>query len=216
MPIFNDILGKYNLQSPILYGISNRRDFPNLEPLSYLELLFQTPADIVQWREKDLPAELNRSFVQRGVRLASETGKLFLVNSLLEMALEEEADGAHLTSSQDVGEARRVRDRFGARQSLLGKSVHTLSEAVMAEAEGVDYLLLGPIFDPLSKESYGLPLGCSALQEAVQTLSIPVIAIGGIDESKFGEVFKTGAGGAAGITWVQREVSRLLEKPADS
>ncbi|MCH8015491.1 MAG: thiamine phosphate synthase [Acidobacteria bacterium] len=213
MPIFNDILGKYNLQSPILYGISNRRDFPNLEPLSYLELLFQTPADIVQWREKDLPAELNRSFVQRGVRLASETGKLFLVNSLLEMALEEEADGAHLTSSQDVGEARRVRDRFGARQSLLGKSVHTLSEAVMAEAEGVDYLLLGPIFDPLSKGSDGLPLGCSALQEAVQTLSIPVIAIGGIDESNFEEVFKTGAGGAAGITWVQREVERLLEKP---
>ncbi len=210
MPIFNDILEKYNLQSPILYGISNRRDFPNLEPLSYLELLFQTPADIVQWREKDLPAELNRSFVQRGVRLASETGKLFLVNSLLEMALEEEADGAHLTSSQDVGEARRVRDRFGARQSLLGKSVHTLSEAVMAEAEGVDYLLMGPIFDPISKVSYGLPLGCSALQETVQTLSIPVIAIGGIDESKFGEVFKTGAGGAAGITWVQREVSRLL------
>ena len=216
MPIFNDILGKHNLQSPILYGISNRRAFPNLEPLSYLELLFQTPADIVQWREKDLPAEQNRSFVQCGVRLASETGKLFLVNSLLEMALEEKADGAHLTSRQDVEEARQVRDRFGARQSLLGKSVHTLSEAERAEAEGVDYLLLGPIFDPLSKRSDRLPLGCSALQEAVQTLSIPVIAIGGIDESNFGDVFKTGAGGAAGITWVQREVSRLLEKPADS
>ena len=216
MPTFNDILGKHNLQSPILYGISNRRAFPNLEPLSYLELLFQTRADIVQWREKDLPDEQNRSFVQRGVRLASETGKLFLVNSLLEVALEEEADGVHLTSSQDVGEARRVRGRFGARQSLLGKSVHTLSEAERAEAEGVDYLLLGPIFDPLSKRSDLLPLGCSTLQEAVQTLSIPVIAIGGIDESNFEEVFKTGAGGAAGITWVHREVRRLLEKPADN
>ena len=215
MPTFNDILGKHNLQSPILYGISNRRAFPNLEPLSYLELLFQTRADIVQWREKDLPAGQNRSFVQRGVRLASETGKLFLVNSLFEVALEEEADGAHLTSSQDVGEARRVRDRFGARPSLLGKSVHTLSEAERAEAEGVDYLLLGPIFDPLSKRSDRLPLGCSTLQEAVQTLSIPVIAIGGIDESNFEEVFQTGAGGAAGITWVQREVRRLLEKPSD-
>ncbi len=210
MPTFNDILGKHNLQSPILYGISNRRAFPNLEPLSYLELLFQTRADIVQWREKDLSAEQNRSFVQRGVRLASETGKLFLVNSLFEVALEEEADGAHLTSSQEVGEARRVRDRFGASQSLLGKSVHTLSEAERAEAEGVDYLLLGPIFDPLSKRSDRLPLGRSTLEEAVQTLSIPVIAIGGIDESNFEEVFKTGAGGAAGITWVQREVERLL------
>ena len=213
MPIFNDILGKHSLQFPILCGVSNCRAFPNLEPLSYLELLFQTRADLVQWREKDLSAEENRSFVQRGVRLASETGKLFIVNSLLEVALEEEADGTHLTASQDVGEARRVRDRFGARQSLLGKSVHTLAEAEKAEAEGVDYLLLGPIFDPFSKGSYGLPLGCSALQEAVQTLSIPVIAIGGIDESNFEEVFKTGAGGAAGITWVQREVSRLQEKP---
>ncbi len=210
MPTFKDILGKHNLQFPILYGISNRRAFSKLEPLSYLELLFQPRADIVQWREKDLPVEQNRSFVQRGVRLASETGKLFLVNSLLEVALEEEADGAHLTSSQEVGQARRVRDRFGARQFLLGKSVHSLSEAERAEAEGVDYLLLGPIFDPLSKRSDRLPLGCSTLQEAVQTLSIPVIAIGGIDESKLEEVFKTGAGGAAGITWVHREVERLL------
>ncbi len=209
MPTFNDILGKHNLQSPLLYGISNRRAFPNLEPLSYLELLFQTRAQIVQWREKDLQAEQSRSFVQRGVRLASETGKLFLVNSLLEVALEEEADGTHLTSSQDVGEARRVRDRFGARQSLLGKSVHTLSEARRAEVEGVDYLLLGPIFDPLSKRSDRLPLGCSTLQEAVRTLSVPVIAIGGIDESNFEEVFETEAAGAAGITWVQREVERL-------
>ncbi len=210
MPTFNDILGKHKLQFPILYGISNRRAFSKLEPLSYLELLFQPRADIVQWREKDLPVEQNRSFVQRGVRLASETGKLFLVNSLLEVALEEEADGAHLTSSQEVGEARRVRDRFGARQFLLGKSVHTLSEAERAKAEGVDYLLLGPIFDPLSKPSNRLPLGCSTLQEAVQTLFIPVIAIGGIDESNFEEVFKTRASGAAGITWIQREVRALL------
>jgi len=210
LPTFNDILGKHNLQSPILYGISNRLAFPNLEPLSYLEVLFQTRADIVQWREKDLPAEQNRIFVQRGVRLASETGKLFFVNSLLELALEEDADGAHLTSSQDVGEARRVRDCFGARQSLLGKSVHTLPEAERAEAEGVDYILLGPIFDPLSKRSDRLPLGRATLQETVQTLSIPVIAIGGIDESNIEEVFKSGAAGAAGITWVHREVRALL------
>ena len=215
MRTFNDILKKHKLRSPILYGISNRLTFPDLEPLKYLELLFQTRAHIVQWREKDLSAEQNRVFIQHGVRLARKTGKLFFVNSLFEMALEEEADGAHLTSSQAVGEARRARDRFHARQSLIGKSVHTLSEAEGAEAEGVDYLLLGPIFGPLSKRSDLLPLGCSTLQEAVQTLSIPVIAIGGIDQSNFDEVFKTGAGGAAGITWMYREVSRLLEEPVD-
>jgi thiamine-phosphate pyrophosphorylase len=210
LPTFNDILGKHNLQSPALCGISDRGAFPNLEPLSYLELLFQTRADIVQWREKDLPAEDSRIFVQHGVRLARQTGKLFLVNSLFEVALEEEADGAHLTSSQDLGEARRVRDRFGARQFLLGQSVHALSEAERAEAQGADYLILGPIFDPLSKRSDRSPLGCATLGEAAQILSVPVIAIGGIDESNLEEVFRTGAGGAAGITWVHREVERLL------
>jgi thiamine-phosphate diphosphorylase len=210
LPTFNDILGKHNLQSPILCGVSDRLAFPNLEPLSYLELLFQTRADIVQWREKDLPVEDNRIFIRRGARLAQETGKLFLVNSLVEVALEEEVDGAHLTSTQDIGEARRVRDRFGAKKFLLGKSVHTLSEAERAEVEGVDYVMLGPIFDPLSKRSDRSSLGCSTLREAVQILSTPVIAIGGIDESNFEEVFKTETGGAAGITWVHREVSALL------
>jgi len=207
---FKDTLERHNLQSPILYGISNRLVFPQLDPLKYLELLFQTRAHILQWREKDLPAEKNQVFIQHGVRLAKQTGKLFLVNSLFEMALDEGADGAHLTSSQDVEEARRTRERLGARQSLLGKSVHTLPEAEMIEAQDVDYLLLGPIFAPLSKESNRPPLGNSTLRKAVQRLSTPVIAVGGIDESNFDEIFKTGASGAAGISWVQREVEDLI------
>jgi len=207
---FKDILERHNLQSPIFYGISNRLAFPHLEPLNYLELLFQTRAHILQWREKDLPAEKNQVFIRHGVRLAKQTGKLFLVNSLYEMALDEGADGAHLTSSQDVGEARRIRERLGARQSMLGKSVHTLREAEMIEAQEVDYLLLGPIFAPLSKDSTRPPLGNSTLRKAVQRLSTPVIAVGGIDESNFEEVFKAGASGAAGISWVQREVEDLI------
>ncbi|MFB3068519.1 MAG: thiamine phosphate synthase [Acidobacteriota bacterium] len=210
MLTFKDILERHNLHSPIFYGISNRLAFPHLDPLNYLELLFQTRAHILQWREKDLPAEKNQVFIRHGVRLAKQTGKLFLVNSLYEMALDEGADGAHLTSSQDVGEARRTRERLGASQCMLGKSVHTLREAEMIEAQQVDYLLLGPIFAPLSKDSTRPPLGNSTLRKAVQTLSTPVIAVGGIDESNFEEIFKTGASGAAGISWVQREVERLL------
>ncbi len=209
MLTFKDTLERHNLQSPILYDISNRLVFPQLDPLKYLELFFQTRAHVLQWREKDLSAEKNQVFIRHGVRLAKQTDKLFLVNSLFEMALDEGADGAHLTSSQDVEEARRTRERLGARQSLLGKSVHTLPEAEMIEAQDVDYLLLGPIFAPLSKESTRPPLGNSTLRKAVQRLSTPVIAVGGIDESNFEEVFKTGASGAAGISWVQREVERI-------
>ncbi|MDA2929013.1 thiamine phosphate synthase [Acidobacteria bacterium AH-259-O06] len=211
MLTFNNILEKRNLQPPVLYGISDRLAFPQLDPFDYLELLFQTRAHILQWREKDLSVERNRVFIRSGVRLARQTGKLFLVNSLFEVALEEGASGTHLTSSQDVGDARKARDQFAAKQFLLGKSVHTLREAEMVESKGVDYILLGPIFDPLSKESDRPPLGTPALREAVQMLYTPVVAVGGIDESNFEAVFRTGVSGAAGISWVQREIERLLQ-----
>lgn len=210
MLTFNDILRRRDFQPPILYGISNRLAFPQLDPLRYLELLFETPAHILQWREKDLSPESNRIFIQHGVRLAEEHGKLFFVNSLFEVAFEEGADGAHLTSRQDLKEALRVREHLRNKQAILGKSVHTLREATIAAKEGVDYLLLGPIFDPLSKAPQIAPLGISVLQEAVKKLNTPVLAVGGIQESNFEEIFKAGASGAAGISWVHCEVEKRV------
>ncbi|MDA2933903.1 thiamine phosphate synthase [Acidobacteria bacterium AH-259-D05] len=210
MLTFNDILKKRDLQPPILYGISNRLAFPQLDPMRYLELFFKTPAHILQWREKDLPAERNRIFIHHGVQLAKECGKLFFVNSLYEVAFDEGADGAHLTSRQDVKEARRARERLTGKQAMVGKSVHSLQEAEIAEKDGVDYLLLGPIFQPLSKAPNIPPLGTSVLHRVVEAVDKPVFAIGGIDEPHFEEIFTTGATGAAGISWVQREVEKLL------
>ena len=212
MLTFNDILRRRNLHPPLLCGISHRLLFPELDPLNYLELLFQTSADIVQWREKDLSPEENRVYVRRGVELSRESGKLFLVNSLLEVGLQEGASGVHLTSGQDVKWATEGRFRAALKEFVIGKSVHSLSEAVQAESEGVDYVLLGPIFAPLSKQTETLPLGGSILLEASQALGIPVLAVGGLDDCNFQEVFKKGVAGAAGISWVQAEIGRLLEK----
>jgi len=207
---FNDILRRRNLHPPLLCGISHRLLFPDLDPLNYLELLFQTSADIVQWREKDLSPEENRVYVRRGVELSKQSGKLFLVNSLLEVGLQEGANGVHLTSGQDARWATEGRLRAALEGFAIGKSVHSLAEAVEAESEGVDYVLMGPIFAPLSKQTERLPLGGSILLEASQALGIPVLAVGGLDESNFQEVFKKGVVGAAGISWVQGEIERLL------
>lgn len=209
---FAAILEKHSFRPPLWYGISNRLFFPQLDPLDYLELLFQTRAHILQWRERDLDTEINRRLVQRGVELARRMGKLFLVNSLSELALEEAADGSHLKSSQDLNKARRTRKRFAASEFVLGKSAHSVREAETAEQEGADYVLLSPIFDPISKEAGAQPLGLSALREAAQMLYVPVFALGGIDESTFPEIVKTNAIGGAGMSWLQREVQLLLEE----
>jgi thiamine-phosphate diphosphorylase len=211
LPIVTNILKKHSFPTPIRFAVSNRLVFSELDPLDYLKMLFRTSAHIVQWREKDLTLQENRVLVRQGVKLARQHGKLFFVNTLVEVAFEESADGVHLTSGQNVGAARSTRKRLHGNQTLIGKSVHTLEEAMTAEREGAEYLLLGPIFDPLSKVPHTSPLGTSTLQEVVETVKAPVFAIGGIDEPHFEDIFKTGACGVAGITWVHREVEKMLE-----
>lgn len=211
---FAAILEKHNLHPPLWYGVSNRRFFPQLDPFDYLELLFRTRAQILQWREKDLDSEINRRLVQQGCKLARREGKLFLVNSLVELALEEGADGSHLTSTQNLSEALRMRKRCAASRFILGKSAHSVREASEAEKEGADYVLLSPIFDPISKEAYSQLLGLAGLREAAQMLYIPIFALGGVDESAAREIFKTQAIGVAGVSWLQREVRTLLENGA--
>ncbi len=209
MASFSSILEKRDLVFPFLYGISDRRAFPELAPLEYLDLLFDGSAPVVQLREKDLDSKQLLPMVRRGVQLARRTGKVLLVNSELELASSQGADGCHLTSAQDLSEAIRLRQVRGREQDfLLGKSVHSISEALRAETEGADYVMLGPVFEPLSKQSHTPPLGLSGLREAARVLFIPVVAVGGIEPSNLPSVFSTGVIAAAGISWVRDELAR--------
>ncbi len=206
MRTFATISGKRNLTAPFWYGISARSFFPALDARRYLEALFKTTADIIQWREKDFPGEWLPPIVRLGSELAGETGKIFLVNSAIGAALLESADGVHLTSTASVGEAVRARRQSGRKEFLIGKSVHSVQEAVRAAAEGADYLLLGPVFDPLSKERQLAPLGPEALRLAVEQVHVPIFALGGIDRTNARLVLETGVAGVAGITWVKKEI----------
>jgi len=147
-----------------------------------------------------------RPIVRLGSELAGETGKIFLVNSAIWAALLESADGVHLTSTASVGEAVEARRQSGRNDFLIGKSVHSVEEAVRAADEGADYLLLGPVFDPLSKERQLAPLGLEALRLAVEQVHVPIFALGGIDRTNADEVLQTGVAGVAGITWVKKEI----------
>lgn len=210
MPTLTNILEKRSLHPPLRYGISSLAAFPDLSPDRYLELLFQTNAHILQWREKGLSLDESRRLIRRGIALSKATDKLFLVNSFIDMALEEGADGAHLTSSQDLEAAIVLRDFYQADEFLLGKSTHSAGDVEAAESQGADYVLLGPVCAPLSKASDAVPLGYSGFRELAHMFHVPVFALGGIDDSLFDVIFQTGAVGAAGITWLAKEIEGLL------
>jgi len=198
-------LGKVKLEKPVRYAISDRSFVSGIEVGQYLEGLFHSTADIIQWREKDLTRQENREFIKAGVELSMRNSKLFLVNSDLVLALEEGAGGVHLGSEQDLAEAL---DAVGGKKPgfIVGKSAHSIEEAISAEAEGANYVTLSPIYEPYSREAdHGL-LGLTALRRVAQTLSIPVFALGGVGLSRLDVVCAAGAAGIAGISWTIEEL----------
>ena len=163
------------------------------------ELACRGGADVIQLRDKNADdAEFSR-YAREVKRICDRYGAIFIVNDRLEIALECEADGAHLgQSDMPISEARgKVPDGF-----ILGCSVGSPEEAVKAERDGADYVALSPVFDTASKADADPGHGLAVLTEIRRAVKIPVLAIGGINKDNAASVVKAGAEGLAVISAV--------------
>jgi thiamine-phosphate diphosphorylase len=125
-------------------------------------------------------------------QLSNRPSPLF-VNDRLDVALALNAVGVQLgIGSLPVSAARRLDTAW-----WIGKSVHDLAEAEAAQAEGADYLLVGPVYATGTHPGRA-PIGLDTLGR-IARLDLPVIAIGGIDTERAREVKAAGAYGAAAI-----------------
>lgn len=106
--------------------------------------------------------------------------------------------GLHLPEAAPLP-AGRLRVTEGRDRVAVGVSVHSPDTAEAKEVLGADYLYFGHVYPSPSKP--GLPpRGIEMLKETVARVSIPVIAIGGIDDSRLEEVAESGCAGAAVIS----------------
>ena len=155
-------------------------------------------AKAIQLRDKQRSkAELLA--VARKLRdLCAEKSVLFIVNDHLDVALAVSADGLHLGQDDlPPAEARRILPI----DMLIGCSAHSMAEAVRAQAGGADYVAVGSIYPTTSKEKYKL-VGLEMLQRTRPKVSVPLIAIGGVNHTNVQEVMKAGADGAAVISGI--------------
>jgi len=149
----------------------------------------------VQLREKDLPLpELVR--LARRLREATAGRALLVLNTPVEVAMEVGADGVHLP--EDAEMLRRPRPGL-----IVGRSVHSPVAAVQAAAEGVDYVVAGPVYRTRSHPG-APPIGAGGLRQIVSSVQAPVIGIGGITVSNAPAVMGTGAAGVAVISAILR------------
>jgi thiamine-phosphate pyrophosphorylase len=157
--------------------------------------------DWVQIREKDLAAHDLYELVARAVALPRPRGAKILVNSRVDVALAAGADGAHLPAGSPSPGIWRD---FAPAGFLLGASCHTIEELLVAESQGADYALFGPVFLPRSKPTDLPVVGLEGLAAAARKVRIPVLALGGISEENAPSCLKAGAAGIAGISMFQR------------
>lgn len=159
-------------------------------------------ATVVQWRLKDVP---RADVVERGRAtrsLCARQGVTFIVNDDVEAALMLGAEGVHLGRSDDG--VQRAKD-YGL---LLGLSAATLDEARAAEG-AADYIGAGPVWETPSKADAAAAIGLEGLFGICAAVSVPVVAIGGIDETNVAECIRAGAAGVA-VLRAARDSAKLV------
>jgi thiamine-phosphate pyrophosphorylase len=115
-----------------------------------------------------------------------------------------------------VGVHLRANDRVPAdRPEILGRSCHGAYDLAAAEADGVDYLFMSPIYLTASKPGYGPPVGPEGLARVCEATEIPVYGLGGIEPGNAAACVQAGAHGVAVMGALMRapdpaEVARRL------
>lgn len=168
--------------------------------------------DIVQLREKDMPAGQLLELALRIRDITASRAELF-VNDRIDVALACDADGVQLGERGIPVEA--ARDLVGG-DLLIGRSVHGFESAIDASRAGADLLVFGAVFATGSHPGQA-PNGVAPLTEISRHDTPPVLGIGGIAPGNVGQVVEAGASGAAVITAITespdpREAARAVKQ----
>jgi thiamine-phosphate pyrophosphorylase len=180
---------KGNLSDCRLCGILDLSYVDDSDAPAVVEAMIKGGVDLVQLRGKeraiddlvDLAAELHE--------LTARSSTPLIVNDYAEIARDVAVEGVHVGQEDDSIEA--VRQKAG-RELLVGKSTHSLEQALAAHREGADYIGFGPIFATPTKPDYA-PIGLSDIKRVHAEVSLPIFCIGGINIDNLQSVIDAGA-----------------------
>ncbi len=178
-----------------LYGVTDLK-FADAEAFGKIEKAYRGGTDIIQLRSKVLSDAAVLRLGSKVKKLAAKYRKLFFINDRVDLALAIGADGVHLgQEDMPITMARRLA-RQANRKILIGKSTHSLGQALVAVREGADYIGVGPVFKTPTKP-HAKSVGLRFVEQAAARIRIPWVAIGGIDLTNIRNLIDVGATRAA-------------------
>lgn len=159
-----------------------------------MRLLAEGGARLIQFREKELPDGAALREARAAVAAAHISGARLVMNDRPDLAVLAGCDGVHVgTGDLSPSSARAL----VGEKALVGCSTHGVEEAIRAGALPVDYVALGPIFATRHASVTRAALGLEAVARAAALVKKPLVAIGGIDLDRAGEVLAAGAASVA-------------------
>ena len=204
----------------LIYAVTDRAWTGKMSLYDQVETALKGGATMVQMREKGLTDENVQDYLEEARRLRRLTERYnvpFLIDDHLKLALLCGADGVHV--GQSDMEAGRAREILGP-DKILGVTAKTVEQALKAQDQGADYLGSGAVFGTSTK-SDALPMTKERLGEICRSVSIPVVAIGGIclenieklqGSQVAGAAIVSGIFGARDIEATTRQLRKKMEK----
>lgn len=182
------------------------------------EVLHDLLAGGVKWLQLRVKALAPIEFFELARQARSETrsyGCKLIVNDRVDIALACDADGVHL-GQEDLSLAI---GRKLVGNKIVGISTHDLDQAREAEKNGADYIGFGPMFGTSTKETGYAARGVEMLRQIRTGVTLPIVAIGGINEENVQQVWQAGADSAAIISDILHaediaaKIARILRQP---
>jgi thiamine-phosphate pyrophosphorylase len=197
-----------NFNLPKVYPITDTR-LSGLPHAEQVMRLISGGATLIQLRDKDSPPRDFYDQAAAALQVAHNHGAKLIINDRADIALALKADGVHLGQSDLPVEAARG---LLGKDAIIGFSTHDITQARLAAKMPLDYIAFGPIFKTLTKENPDPVAGLAGLREArVNTGSLPLVAIGGVNLVNAAEVFGAGADAVAMISELVADSARIEE-----
>jgi thiamine-phosphate pyrophosphorylase len=178
-----------NLSACQLYGILDLSYVDNSDAVPVAEAMIKGGVDLIQLRGKELPIEELVDLAAALHELTARCSTPLIVNDHAEIAVKVPVEGVHVGQDDDaVAAVRRRVDR----EILVGKSTHSIDQALAGQREGADYLGFGPIFATPTKPDYQ-PIGLKEIKGVHRDVVLPIFCIGGIKMDNLKRVITAGA-----------------------
>ena len=193
-----------------LYAVTDRSWLGDRKLAEQVKECLEGGVTFLQLREKNLDEE---AFYQEALeikKLCKEKRVPFIINDNVDVALRCDADGVHV--GQSDMEAQDVRAKLGS-DKIIGVSARTVEQAVKAEKMGADYLGVGAVFSTSTKLD-AREVSWDTLKEICETVSIPVVAIGGITADNLSQLAGTGVDGVAVVSaiFAQKDIKEAAQQ----